>query len=173
VNVPSIADLDLTSELARLRGLIPPGTRQVLNPEQGFGLREVKTTRDAVDLLLVSAIVLLTEIPAAELTAEHPAIGALATVLAHPEAERKYFDDLGPEKKAKVEALLGQRKASWSPQKLEWQWVQFVATFTDERVDPRRSLQGQLFESSALQSAWSALMNLEVLRAWGLLGEAA
>ncbi|HEY8209518.1 MAG TPA: hypothetical protein VIG99_18645 [Myxococcaceae bacterium] len=167
--MPSVADLDLTSELERLRATIPAGSRQVLHAAQGFGLREVKAARDAADVLIAHAVRVLRGVPADQLSEDHPALAALSAVLAHPEASPRYFDILSPEQRAKVEELLPKRPMTWSADQLEWQWVQFVGTFTDEMIDPNRPLPGQLFRSRALETAWGALMDLEVLRAWGLV----
>src|SRR5262249_44670749 len=106
---------------------------------------------------------------AGELSEDHPAVGALSALLAHSESHRRYLDMLPLEQRRTLERLLQSRRLPWSAGGLEWQWAQVAAQFSEEQIDPKVPLPGQLFGSRTLEIIWSALMNLEVLRAWGLI----
>jgi hypothetical protein len=165
----TIGDLHLTGEMERLRHSIPEGSRGVLDAAQAFLLSEVKKPKDAIDLLLTCAMRLLKALPAEELHLDHPAIGALATLLQHPQADRGFFELLPAELRSRVEQLVSARGGEWSPSQLEWQWVQFVGAFESTPLHPRLPLPQQQFEPRSLQMAWDALMTLATLRAWGLV----
>jgi hypothetical protein len=165
----TLGDLFLTGELKRLRESIPAGSREVLSPAQGYGLSDVKTTKDAVDHLVVSAIRLIKRLNPEDLNADHPAIGALATVLQHPQADASFLRLLPPEARPKVEEAVRARDGEWSPEKLEWNWAVFVSAFPQTPIHPRVPLAHHSFEPEALKVAWNTLMDLEALRAWGLI----
>lgn len=166
----TLGDLHLTSELKKMRESIRPGSGDMLAPAQGFGLSKVKTTKDAVNHLVVSAARLVRDVPDQGLDADHPAIGALATILKHPDAEAKYLKVIDPERRAKVEEALRARGGEWSPEKLEWNWTVFVSAFPDTPLHPGLPLAQHSFsDRRALSTAWLALMDLEVLWGWGLI----
>jgi hypothetical protein len=165
-----IGDLSLTSELQRLRESIPPGSRAMLEPTQAFLLAKIKGRKQAADLLVAHALAVLKAVPEGEISRDHPAVGALAIALKQPDADQNVLPRLPATHRAPVEeALRTWGDAEWSPSKLEWQWILVAGAFADTPLRPELSLARQSFQPAELANAWNALLDLEVLRAWGLV----
>jgi hypothetical protein len=165
----TIGDIHLTGELKKMRESIRPGSRDMLAPAQGFGLSKVKTPQDAVKHLVVDAIRVVRDMPERDVNPDHPAIGALATVLKNPDADASLLRFLDEGRRAKVEEAVRARDAEWSPAKLEWNWTLLVAAHPEIPLHPGIPLAEHVFEPEEVGTAWLALVDLEVLWAWGLV----
>ena len=166
----TLADLSLSNEFRRLRESIPPGSREMLCASQHVVLDEVRSTKQAVLVMRVLVTRILVVVPDTDLVPDHPLIRALSIVLHHPEAELGELKILSEEQRKKVLDALAKTEVPWSPGTLEWQLIQYVGA-VGERVplDERVPLVLQDFGSEPLSRAWNALLDLAVLRAWGLL----
>jgi hypothetical protein len=118
----TIGELSVVGEFRKLRERLPAGNREVLEPSQSFALRKIQSSKDAIHSLLIRALNVLEALPAESLIPNHPAIGALGTLLAHPDADRSCLRLLKGEHRQRVDDALAKRPLAWSAQQLEWQW---------------------------------------------------
>jgi len=166
----TLADLDLTAELQRLRESIPAGSRELIHPAQGFALGTVRTTREALTQLGVWVAGALKLLPEAELQPDHPLVRALSSILGHPQADREVLELFPEPLRKKVEEAVAARPSPWDAGQLEWQLIQYAAMAGDRAsLDPLAPLTRQHFAFKPLEKIWNALLDLEVLRAWGLI----
>jgi hypothetical protein len=166
----TLEQLNLLGELEKIRRTIKPRIPQALTAGQGLRLHEVNTPRQAIFELMVGNVRLLKKLPPEDIGPEHPGIGALSTLLQHPEATREALDLLPAKLAARVEAALARCPGEWAPRHFEGALVQYVKTVgAATPLEPRSSLAMQQFASEPLQTAWNLLFDLTVLVGRGLL----
>ncbi len=164
-----VGELDLRRELEAIRKSLLPG-QKALSTRQAIALHDSDTPEAALETLTIGAIDLLDALRAEDLVFEHPAIGALSTLLHHPQADASLLRFLQATHRPRAEEALQQRVLEWSPEQLEWQLIQYVKVVGDNvPLQPRVPMSEQRFASKPLQEAWNLLMDLTVLRARGLV----
>ena len=162
--------VNLVGELEKIRRTIKPRIPQALTAGQGLRLHEVNTTRQAIFELMVGNVRLIKKLPFADIGPGHPSIGALATLLQHPEATREALDLLPARLAKRVDEALSERPAEWGARHLERELVEYVKTAgAATPLEDRSSLAMQQFASEPLQTAWNLLFDLTVLVGRGLL----
>jgi hypothetical protein len=77
---------------------------------------------------------------------------------------------LPPEVRTLVDTPADERPPSWDPEQLEGQLIAYVKTAGGSTpLDPRYPFPNLWWPTQGLKAAWATLLDLTVLRAWGLV----